>query len=137
MSDYKELSSLAAFMAISTAVFITIGLIFFFKLTIIILLSLFILAMVISIYEHFILKHMKTSIQEHLKKLTQEQREEIASRMYNPIRCGGAGYDENGKYYLIIGGKRRNAKEINQIIREMNPKWSDEALAPYFLDEGK
>jgi hypothetical protein len=74
---------------------------------------------------------------EDLAKLTQEEKEELASRMYNPIRCGGAGYDENGKYYLILGGKRRNAKEINQIKREMNPKWSEEDLKPYLLDEDK
>lgn len=74
---------------------------------------------------------------EMLSKMTQEEKEDLASRMYNPIRCGGAGYDENGKYYLVIGGVRRNAKEINQIKREMNPKWTEEDLKPYLLDEDK
>lgn len=74
---------------------------------------------------------------EDLAKMTQEEKEDLASRMLNPLRCGGAGYDESGKRYLVLGGKRCNAKEVNQIIREMNPKWSDEALKPYFLDEDK
>ena len=74
---------------------------------------------------------------EDVAKMTKEEREKIASHMYNPLRCGGGGYDENGKYYLILGGKRCNAKEINQIIRDMNPKWSEENLKPHFLDEDK
>lgn len=74
---------------------------------------------------------------EDIKKMTQEEKEDLASRMYSPLRCGGAGYDENGKYYLILGGQRRNTKEVNQIIREMNPKWSDEQLKDHFLDEDK
>lgn len=74
---------------------------------------------------------------EDVKKMTKEEMENLASRMYNPIRCGGAGYDEDDKYYLIIGGQKRNAKEINLIIREMNPKWSDEDLKYHFLDEDK
>lgn len=74
---------------------------------------------------------------EQIKEMTPEEKKDLASRMYNPIRCGGAGYDESGKYYLIIGGKRRFAKEINQIKREMNPTWSEEALKPYLLDENK
>jgi hypothetical protein len=79
----------------------------------------------------------KSLTAEDIKNMTQEEKEDLASRMYNPLRCGGAGYDENGKYYLILGGKRCNAKEINQIKREMNPKWSEEALKPYLLDEDK
>jgi hypothetical protein len=74
---------------------------------------------------------------EDIAKMTPEQKQDIASRMYSPIRCGGAGYDENGKYYLVLGGKRRNAKEVNQIIREMNPRWTDDQLKDHFLDEGK
>jgi hypothetical protein len=76
-------------------------------------------------------------IQNVIANMSQEEREDLASRMYCPLRCGGAGYDENGKYYLILGGKQHNAKEVNQIIRDMNPKWSDESLKPYFLDEDK
>lgn len=67
----------------------------------------------------------------------QEKIKDIASHMFNPLRCGGMGYDESGKCYLILGGKRRNAKEVNDIIRQMNPKWSDEKLKPYFMDEDK
>jgi len=74
---------------------------------------------------------------EDIAKMTPEERKDLASRMYNPLRCGGAGYDENGKYYLVLSGKRRNAKEVNQIIREMNPRWTDEQLQPHFLDEDK
>ena len=61
---------------------------------------------------------------------------DLAFIMFNPIRCGGSGY-EDGKYYLILGGKKRFAKEVNQIIRDMNPSWSDDALRPYLLDEDK
>lgn len=73
---------------------------------------------------------------EDLAKMTKEEQEYIASRMYNPLRCGGGGY-ENGKYYLILGGKKCFAKEINDIKRQMNPTWTDEDLAPYFVDEDK
>lgn len=59
----------------------------------------------------------------------------LASKMFNPLRCGGACYDEDGNYYLIIGGIKRNVKEINLIIKKMNPAWSDEALEPYFCKE--
>jgi len=31
--------------------------------------------------------------------MTKEEKLSLASRMFNPIRCGGAGYDENGKSY--------------------------------------
>lgn len=77
----------------------------------------------------------KVLTREDLAVMMPEEKGEIISRMYSPLRCGGSGYDENGKYYLIIGGKRRNIKEINQIRREMNPKWSEEDLKPYLLDE--
>lgn len=79
----------------------------------------------------------KSITPEELAKLTDEEKKEIASRMFSPIRCGGSGYDENGKYYLVLGGVQRNAKEVNQIIRKMNPKWDDESLKPYLLDEDK
>jgi len=72
-----------------------------------------------------------------LKNLTLEEKQKLADAMFKPLRCGGAGYDENGKYYLIIGGVRRYTKEINQIIREMNPAWSEEALKPHLYDEDK
>ena len=71
---------------------------------------------------------------EDIKKMTIEQQKDIASRMYRPLRCGGSGY-ENGKYYLILGGKKCFAKEINQNIRDNNPKWSDEQLKPFFYSE--
>ena len=73
---------------------------------------------------------------EKYQKMTLEERKDLASRMLNPLRCGGSGY-ENGKRYLILGGQKRFAKEVNHIIREMNPKWSDEELKPYFVDEDK
>lgn len=70
-----------------------------------------------------------------LKKLIANMtQEELASHMYNPIRCGGSGY-ENGKSYLILGGKKCFAKEVNQVIRDMNPKWSDESLKDHFMNE--
>jgi hypothetical protein len=72
---------------------------------------------------------------EDIAKMSKEEKLDLASRMYSPLRCGGAGYDENGKYYLILGGVKRNAKEINDIIREMNPRWSDEDLKPFLKDE--
>ncbi len=75
-------------------------------------------------------------IKVKILSMTQEEKEDLASRMYNPIRCGGAGY-EDGKYYLILGGKKCFSKEINQIIREMNPKWTDEDLKHHFVDEDK
>lgn len=34
--------------------------------------------------------------------MSQEEKLDLASKMYNPIRCGGAGY-ENGRYYLSLG----------------------------------
>jgi hypothetical protein len=63
--------------------------------------------------------------------------EELAANMLNPLRCGGAGYDKDGKYYLMLGGKQCNAKEANQIIRQMNPTWSEESLKPYLLNEDR
>lgn len=79
----------------------------------------------------------KDPVKEAIAKMTPEEKKDLASRMFNPLRCGGAGYDADGKYYLVLGGVRRNTKEINQIIREMNPKWSEEQLKPYLLDEDK
>jgi hypothetical protein len=74
-------------------------------------------------------------MQKLIANMTPEERKDLASRMYNPLRCGGAGYDENGRYYLILGGKKCFAKEINQVIREMNPRWSDEQLKDHFVPE--
>lgn len=79
---------------------------------------------------------MSKLTKEDVAKMTQEEREYLASRMFSPLRCGGAGY-QDGKYYLVLGGKRCFAKEINKIIRDMNSKWSDEALKPYLYDEDK
>jgi hypothetical protein len=76
------------------------------------------------------------TFKEILSKMTHEEKMHLASRMYNPIRCGGAGW-EDGKYYLILGGKKCFAKEINDVIRKMNPKWSDEELRSNFHDEEK
>jgi 8-oxo-dGTP pyrophosphatase MutT (NUDIX family) len=54
----------------------------------------------------------KVLSQEDIARMTQEERKELASHMYNPVKiCSPV-----------------SAKEHNRIIREANPKWSDEAL---------
>ena len=70
-----------------------------------------------------------------MSKFTKEELQKLASSMLNPLRCGGGDYDEDGNYYLILGGIKRNVKEVNLIIKKMNPTWSDEALEPYLLKE--
>jgi hypothetical protein len=72
-----------------------------------------------------------------IRAMTPEELKDLASRIFCPIRCGGCHYDNNGKIIYIIGGKPHNSKQFNDVLRSYNPKWSDEQLKPYFLDEDK
>lgn len=38
---------------------------------------------------------------------------------------------------FLWGGKKCFAKDINNIIRAMNPTWTDEQLSSHFVDEDK
>lgn len=75
---------------------------------------------------------MSEITKEMIAAMTKEERENLASHMYNPIKCGGLTYDEKGRPMYIHGGIPRTPKEHNNLIRAANPKCSDEALAPYF-----
>ena len=52
---------------------------------------------------------------EDIAKMSQEEREDLASRMLNPVKIC----------------RPVSNKEFNDIIRKANPKWSDENLKPY------
>jgi hypothetical protein len=69
---------------------------------------------------------------EMIANMTKEELKELASHMFNPIRCGGLTYDEKGRPMYIHGGIPRTPKEHNDFIRAANPKWSEENLKPYF-----
>jgi hypothetical protein len=51
-------------------------------------------------------------IREHLRAMTPEQRQELASHMRVPIRCGGCHYDPDGTIVYIIGGKEMRPAEF-------------------------
>lgn len=77
---------------------------------------------------------------EDIKKMTQEEREDLASRMLNPVKwCGSSYVDENGVRWYMHGKVKKTYQEHRDIVngwrRAANPKWSEEALKPYLLPE--
>lgn len=63
----------------------------------------------------------KAITQEDVAKMTQEEREDLASRMLNPVKIC----------------RPHTAAEHNALIRKANPRWTEEQLKPYLCAEGK
>lgn len=78
----------------------------------------------------------KPLTKEDIAKMTQAEKEDLASRMLNPVKwCGGYRRDDQGRRWYKHDGVEVSEEEHNAILndkmRAANPRWTEEQLKPY------